>query len=201
VSAQPTIHVNPLTVAATQAFLGATMRESKKLIRLAINDTVDVTKTDVAQRSSYINMKASDRKKCIKAVKANYSRLSGRVTLTGRPNKLIKFSTERGRISQNKQGVRVRVLLDNPSEVIPTAMIATMPSGHKGVFWRKKPGPAPSGLVQRLPIGEIYGPSFPAVYDKRTMPKTQEYASAYLPQRLNHYIVLFFQKQGPFKVK
>ncbi|HEU6436576.1 MAG TPA: hypothetical protein VE028_03930 [Nitratidesulfovibrio sp.] len=196
-SDQPTIYINPMTVAATQAFLGATMRESKKLIRLAINDTVDVTKTDVVQGSSYINMKASDRKKCIKAVKANYSRLSGRVTLTGRPNKLIIFKGTR----QTRKGVSVRVLLNTPREVIPTAMIATMPSGHKGVFWRKKPGPAPSGLVPRLPIGELYGPSFPAVYDKRTMPRTQEYASAYLPKRLNHYIALFFQKQGPFKVK
>jgi hypothetical protein len=64
---------------------------------------------------------------------------------------LIAFRARAGR-----GGVRAR--LPGGAGLYPHAFIATMPSGHVGVFQRK-------GLP-RLPIVQLHGPSIPKVFER-----------------------------------
>ena len=60
--------------------------------------------------------------------KAHYKRPQARIRIRGGRTPLIAFSAR-----QTRQGVRVRI---KQSKLIKGAFIQTMPSGHKGVFWR-----------------------------------------------------------------
>jgi hypothetical protein len=66
---------------------------------------------------------------------------------------LIAFKARAGR-----GGVRAR--LPGGAGHYPRAFIATMPSGHVGVFQRK--------AAPRLPIVELHGPSIPKVFERHT---------------------------------
>jgi len=56
------------------------------------------------------------------------------------------------------QGRGVRARLKGGAGRYPHAFLATMASGHRGVFQRSKTG--------RLPIGELHGPSIVRVFEK-----------------------------------
>ncbi len=84
--------------------------------------------------------------------KATPANLEGFVTVTRRPIPLIEFKarqTKRG-------GVTVQVRKGTAREKFPDSFIATMTSGHTGVFRRRFKG---KGRVPRLPIDERYGPT------------------------------------------
>lgn len=83
---------------------------------------------------------------------ASASRLEAQVIASGKRIPLIKFSAR-----QTKRGVTAR--LKGGAGKYPNAFIATMPTGHQGVYQRR-PG------ARRLPIYELFGPSIPFVFDK-----------------------------------
>ena len=65
---------------------------------------------------------------------------------------------------QTRKGVTYRS--QGKRKLIPSAFIATMPSGHRSVYKRKgKP---------RLPIAKLYGPSIPKVFVKDAVNRAME---------------------------
>lgn len=111
-------------------------------------------------RKAGYSLKASDIKKALKLTRATQSSLAATVTASGRPIPLIKYGAR-----QTARGVSVSVL--NGRKVIPGAFIATMPTGHTGVFVlqpggkHKKVKKAGKSSWHQLPIRELFGPAIP----------------------------------------
>lgn len=127
----------------------------------ALNKMVDQVKTGSARsmRDAGYNLKVSDIKKGLTIIRANSGRLVATVRASGRPIPLVAYGAR-----ATAKGVSVSVL--HGRKVVSHAFIATMPSGHKGVYVRvgtqhkkvhKKGGVVWSGL----PIKELFGPSVP----------------------------------------
>ena len=66
---------------------------------------------------------------------------------------------------QTKRGVSVAVKRGG-RKMLPGAFMATMPSGHRGVFYRSKSG---KGRVRRYPIQALYGPSIALLFASRAV--------------------------------
>jgi hypothetical protein len=83
---------------------------------------------------------------------------------------------------------------------VETGFIATMPSGHRGVFkrpgalGRRVQGPRAQGSRGRLPIVELFGPSLPKVLEK-FLPVFRDRAQEALIKTLQHEIRWARQKE------
>lgn len=67
---------------------------------------------------------------------------------------------------QKKAGVSVKPRKDKPRQVLKNTFIATMGSGHRGIFERRRLGSKSSGPRHgRLPVDERYGPTILGVYE------------------------------------
>lgn len=137
-------------------------------------------------RDAGYNLKISEIKKALRVARANQGQLKSAVIATGKPIPLIAYGAR-----QVANGVSVNVL--NGRKVIAEAFIATMPSGHKGVFVRKpgakhkKVGVGANASWHALPIRQLYGPSIP---DGMANDKVREAIMALIeekfPQLLDH---------------
>ncbi len=98
--------------------------------------------------------------------KANRSRLQVSFTIQGQRIPLIAFQA-RGPEPSRGRGKGVSYRLPTGRGRIANAFIATMPTGHRGVFKRipgNRRGPKPNR--SQLPIRELFGPSIPHVFLK-----------------------------------
>jgi hypothetical protein len=127
----------------------------------ALNKVASQVKTNAARqmRDAGYNLKVSDIKRSLTINRASSGNLNAKVIASGRPIPLIKYGAR-----QVSSGVSVDVL--NGRKVIANAFIATMPSGHKGVFVRigkthKKVTKRGRAVWSGLPIKELFGPSVP----------------------------------------
>jgi ribosomal protein L13E len=97
-------------------------------------------------------LRQSDVKERISVRNASPAHLVAQLIATGKRIPLIKFN------ARERRGRGVTARLPGGQGSYPRAFIATMSSGHRGVFVRKgKP---------RLPIAELFGPSIPHVFQK-----------------------------------
>lgn len=85
------------------------------------------------------------------------SRLRARLSVSGKRIPLIDFGA-RGPEPSRGKGRGVSAKLPGGKGRYPNAFIATMRSGHRGVFARS--------TTKRLPIYELRGPSLPHVFTK-----------------------------------
>lgn len=85
------------------------------------------------------------------AIQLSPDRIAAQIRATGKRIGLIKFGAR-----QTRTGVTAK--LPGGKGKYPSAFIATMGSGHTGVFLRKG--------AKRLPIVELFGPSVPKVFEK-----------------------------------
>lgn len=125
--------------------LRAIPRAMPRVFRRAISRTVDMAATDLKRRvGKQITAKKGDIAKGISKKKTTFYGSVG-----GKPFKpgLLAFPGTK----QTKHGVSYRISRMAGRKKIEHGFIATMPSGHRGVFAR--------GLPSRLPIGEKRGPS------------------------------------------
>lgn len=128
----------------------------------ALNKIADQGKTFGAReiKSAGYNLKIGDIKRAMRVRRASKGNLKATIITTGRPIPLIAYGAR-----QTAKGVTVNVL--SGRKLIPGAFIATMPSGHKGVYVRapgakhKKVGQGSKASWHALPIRELYGPSIP----------------------------------------
>lgn len=72
----------------------------------------------------------------------------------------------RARWSRRAAGATVQVKIAGGRKLIPGTFTATMRSGHRGVFERRRVGDTRS---PRLPIQELYGPSIPQLAGSEKM--------------------------------
>lgn len=100
--------------------------------------------------------------------KATRSRISGAIKLTRVPIPLIEFASAANRVPTVEKKRRkppvVQVRKGGQKERLSNAFVARMPSGHVGIFERKKQGDSRS---RRLPIEERYGPSLLGVFENQ----------------------------------
>ncbi len=99
-----------------------------------------------------VAIKAKDlRHRYVTLRKANYRRMYATIHISGGRIPLIRWGAR-----QLKRGVSYRINRSGGRKKISGAFIATMDSGHQGVYKRR--GKA------RLPIDELHGPSIPQVF-------------------------------------
>jgi hypothetical protein len=121
---------------------------------------------------------AKDVKREIALDKATRSFPLVRLTIKGRRLPLVAFQA-RGPEPSRGRGKGVSYRLPTGRGRVPDAFIATMKSGHRGVFKRK--------AKKRLAIIELQGPSLPHVFEKK-LAAFQEAAQASLIKNLEHDI-------------
>lgn len=125
--------------------LRAVPRAVPRVFRRAIGRTVDMAATDLKRRvGAQITAKKGEIAKGISKKKSTYFGSVGAKPF--RPGLLAFPGTK-----QTKHGVRYRLSRTAGRKTIEHGFIATMPSGHRGVFAR--------GRETRLPIAEARGPS------------------------------------------
>ena len=125
--------------------LRAVPRAVPRVFRRAIGRTVDMAATDLKRRvSKQITAKKGDIAKGISKKKSTFYGSVGAKPF--RPGLLAFPGTK-----QTKHGVSYRLSRTAGRKRIEHGFIATMPSGHRGVFARGQPS--------RLPIVEARGPS------------------------------------------
>ncbi|MBN1664839.1 MAG: phage tail protein [Deltaproteobacteria bacterium] len=141
----------------------------EKVISRAINGTLSGVKTDTSTEARKVlnaGKKAID--KNISTNKASVSRLTGVVSIKGNIIPLSEFKP-----TQTQKGVTARVYKGQPRESYTSAFIATLKTGHKGVFWRTYKGKPVGRIVRRpwplmerkyrFPIEAVYGPRLTTV--------------------------------------
>jgi len=125
--------------------LRAVPRAVPRVFRRAIGRTVDMAATDLKRRvGAQITAKKSEIAKGISKTKTTFYGSIG--TKAFRPG-LVAFPGTK----QTKHGVSYRISRTAGRRTLEHGFIATMPSGHRGVFIR--------GAESRLPIREARGPS------------------------------------------
>lgn len=125
---------------------------------------------------------------------ATPGRLTAVINVTGRRIPLVEFGAR-----ETARGVTYRIGGQGRS-LADRAFIATMKSGHRGVFRRlTAAGPLPKVgkraerqraarlMVGRLPIYELFGPSVPRVaVETRIHDRVREAAATVFPKNLEH---------------
>jgi hypothetical protein len=181
-----------------------TEQDAKRAIPRALNKTATTARANAAReiRSAGYNIKVSGIKRQLSIRRASADELVAIVRATGRPIPLINYGAR-----QTKTGVSVKVLRGRT--VIKGAFIATMPSGHRGVFVRVdsaagrrarlkgfgkvKHGQARNGK-HGLPIQQLFGPSVPSAFgsevvQRATVEAIRDRFPKVLAQEL-HYVQL-----------
>lgn len=143
-----------LTLNTTQT--KAAMRKLKDKAPIAIARALNRARTaartvQVREMSRDMGISQSAIKKEVRETNATPTKLFCRIEVTGARIPLYQFKAR-----QTKRGVSYK--LPGGAGKIDSAFIATMRSGHMGVFKRKG--------ARRLPIQELYGPSLPRVFEK-----------------------------------
>ena len=170
--------------------VSAMRKEFKKLtdsqfnlgVARAINFVAAKAKTKASRdiREIY-KIRAKDISKAITVKKASRQTLTGFIVATGNPLPLIAFGAR-----QTKTGVSVNIM--GTRKVVKRAFIATLKSGHRGVFARGQYGDAKFIFGKaRLPITELTTVSVPRSFMTDKVLKAMEsQISQDFPDRLLH---------------
>ena len=163
-----------------------------KQIAGALNDTARKARTAVSRnvRAEY-NIKAKDIKAAIRLGYATVNSLETYIEATGRALPLRAFPHR-----QTKQGVSVSIM--KKRYVIKKAFVATMKSGHKGVFARGQYGRGKFKFrYQRteptnrndLQINELHTTSIPSAMGKQSiLDSLAKQINKDFPNRLSHLL-------------
>jgi len=161
-------------------------------------------RTNIAARSKYLT----------RAVKSRFSSakpIEGFVDIYKGGIPLIAFGVKASRTS----GVTATILKGGPPWSLAHAFIATMRSGHDGVFVRRRmgagaaAGPAaragvkrmvtPSGFAERTPILEVFGPPIFKLVSEPEIKKTIEESAKVRMQKETESQLSRFLKQQPIE--
>jgi hypothetical protein len=137
--------------------------KTKAIVR-ALNRTADQAKVHAARqiRDAGYKLPVGQIKAGIRVVKASAAQQTAALVCKGRPIPLINFSAR-----ETAKGVSVSV--KGGRKTILGAFVATMPTGHRGVFQRvgsshKRTVKGGKVVWSGLPIKELYGPSLPSAF-------------------------------------
>jgi len=181
---------------------------AKAAIRYATNDSISGVRTEsVKLIGGKITAPATVIRKHFSMNKMSVADMSADITCLGDPLPLISYSARGVR-----KGVSVKVLKAGTRSIVRHAFIATMKSGHKGVFWRKsnvRGGTWKIGVRRtlpsfttgsqlkkyQLPIHELYGPRIPDVFDDpEIIDPVMAHASKRFDDRLEYHTNRLLEK-------
>jgi hypothetical protein len=163
------IEINQADLAAVKKMLSSVQGMDQRVIKRSVDRTMGTVKTKVSTVArETLNITKRDADPHIGIHKYEIAKNSGAVVISGASFPVYAF-----RPTQKATGVRVKIKKAGGFKLIEGAFIATMRSGHAGVYWRqwhafKKPntGPKPWGRMPkkyRLPVHEIFTSSLPDV--------------------------------------
>jgi len=157
-----------------------------KAVSRAVNKTATTARSRIVKGIfAEIRMKQTDIRKALSLRKATYRVFEAMIRVGGKRIPLIKFSAR-----QVRRGVSYGMRRSEGRQTIPGAFVATMPSGHVGVFKRR-------GKV-RKPIKERFGPSPMAVFDRTPglWSKMRTDTSVLLARNLDTQVRVLLEKAG-----
>lgn len=142
-------------------------RYPKAIARSLNRSIVSARALMITRVSQDMGLKAADVRKEMIVREARPDKLNATLEIRGNRIPLIKFAAKGPEPSRGR-GRGVRAKLPGGAKRYPHAFIATMRSGHRGVFQRvpsaKRHGAAPTR--PQLPIYQLHGPSMPKVFNK-----------------------------------
>ena len=152
----------------------------------ALNRTIGGVQTVMKREiASDIGIKVGTVASKLKISNASTMRLQASITASGRRIPLIDIVTGKPPEPSRGRGRGVSYRLGGQTRTLPSAFVARMPSGHRGVFQRvAKP---------RLPIVELHGPSIVEVFKKK-LPAGQKRAQEQLPKEIKSAITSLKRK-------
>lgn len=151
--------------------LNAAAAETKPAVVRALNRMVNAIKVRAARevQAAGYKLKVKDIKNAIRINRASTGRMRAEAVASGRVIPLIQYNAR-----QVGAGVSVDVM--NGRKVIANTFIATMPSGHKGVFERY--GPMVNRAArkygqsrQHQRIRQLFGPAIPDALANKAVSK------------------------------
>jgi hypothetical protein len=173
------IHTSTFDIESLKNDLEALRNRAPAIIARGLNRAATAGKTamtrlivkDTGLQSKYVSRE-------IQLDKANRTQLKAALQIKGSRLPLIAFKA-RGPEPSRGRGRGVSYRLPSGRGRVSNAFIATMRSGHRGVFKRQ--------TKKRLPIQELRGPSLPHVFEKY-LPDFDRVASEALIKNLQHDI-------------
>lgn len=155
-------------------------REFNRAATRALNDTARQANRAAARMiAKESGAKVSRVRKFMSFHPARADRLVAEIDVSGRPVPLVEFQAR-----QTAKGVTARAW--GVRRLYPGTFLATMATGHTGVFRRQRRG---GRRVGRFPIEELHGPSFPAIFGgDRVRSEFQTTVSQRLPVNLQRQI-------------
>lgn len=155
---------------ASRAF-GALKGRGPKAMARALNRSAVTTRTVMMRAvAADMGIKVGTAREAISVMNAVPSRLVAKVEAKGARIPLIKFGAK-GPTPSRGRGSGVRAKLKGGKRRYPDAFIATMRSGHTGVFQRAGAGSSRKSRgawSKNLPIYELHGPSIAHVFGKHS---------------------------------
>lgn len=162
------------------AFLSVAPKKTSLAVFRAIKRGTAAARTEAARAvSKDMGLKVGVVRNAINLKPPNYEDLTGELRASLKRIPLYEFNAK-GPIPSRGKGRGVSYKASGGRKTLAGAFIATMPSGHVGVFKRKGAG--------RTPIQEKYGPSIGRVFDlhrDQISAKGSEAAEAELNRGLN----------------
>jgi hypothetical protein len=178
----------------------------RKAISSAVNRSLSAGRTLTGRRvREELNLKAKDVREQIALRAATEAAPYGSITISRKPVPLAKFGA-----TQTKAGVHVVVRRRRGPEQLPHAFLATMKSGHTGVFVRTGPyvvpgkgryagriarrGPRKGQPILRQQIKEVFGPTVVGVIAGKPglLEEIASHIGAVLLERMRSQISRFF---------
>ena len=132
------IEVNKADMARVESMLYGIKNGAVRAMSTSINATIRTTRVQVRKRiGRELNLSAKRIDQDLSEDKANFKKLSGKLTARGEPVGLVNFSAR-----QTQKGVSVKVLKSSSRTVLLHAFIATgRLSTKRHVYWRRYDGP------------------------------------------------------------
>ena len=194
--------INAQDMISVRSVLSEIRGGSKAAIRFATNDTLSGLQTEsIRLIREKVTLTATIVRRYFTINRMSVSDETAHITCTGEPVPLINYSAR-----SVLRGVSVQVFRNLPRTVVRHAFIATMRSGHRGVFWREDreggTGKWPVGRRMTLPspqrgsrlreyqlsITERYGPRVPDIFDDdNIINPVLEHASIRFQDRLEYH--------------
>lgn len=156
----------------SKALLREIQRQTKGYRRASVR-ALNKTATQGRNTSSRtirktLNVKAGDVKRLLRIERANTSSMTSAVQATYKKIPLIRFNNVR---QLKRGGVSAKIRKDQAPLRLRSAFIATMPSGHRGVFYRRGAKRImQSGRYKgrmRQPIYQAHGPTVQEIFGER----------------------------------
>jgi len=133
-------------LAEVTAMLDDVKNGSQQVISRAINKVATAARTQIVRRIvEEVNLKSAEvRDRNVSLTKANYSRLEAMIRISGRRIPLLRWGAR-----QTAKGVSYAIRRGG-RQTAPGSFMATMPSGHRGVFVRRAGNADEAKLRTRL---------------------------------------------------